>query len=347
MKKFTKFILALIFIGPIIFSGCQKNDILEEENKTKNEFGNLKTTEYCGDVVALDLFEYGYSNDVGQVIIGNDDNGVLHITLESEPGITFVSAGVFTGPVDAIPGSDIANGEGHFSYNDEFQKHEFAYPYPSQDYFQADISNEDNCFAVIVQALVRLEDGSVTNVFGTAPLKVWGYYTEYCKQSCESNSPPLGCPKLAFAHDDESAICFKDIKRNGTLNPDGNGTWANFMLWGWTNGELTSGTYEMDLWAGSQGCDATNGTLVGTVTIEYNGTSADVTYNVDPAYELKSTYLYVGDKILPKKWRRYRVAPLFYPKKHYNVNATTDSFTVNNLSGEIYIAASAIVKDAE
>lgn len=347
MKKFTNFILALIFIMPIIFSGCEKTEVVEEPaTKTNIDYGSLKTVEYCGDVITLDLYKYGYAIDVGQVVIGNDADGILHVTMEADQGITFISTRVFTGSVDEIPGTDIGGGEGHFQYATGFQVHEYTYPFPNQDYFQADISDEDNCFAVIVQSIVRLDDGTVSEVFGTYPLKSWGYYIEYCKQSCESN-PPLGCPKLAFAHNAEYATCFKDIKRDGTLNPAGNGTWYNFMLWGWTNGTMDAGTYELDLWADSKSCDPSDGILVGTVTIVYDGASAEVTYNVNPAYKLKSTYLYVGKKILPKRWRKFRVAPLFYPKKHYYVNDFTDSFTVNNLTGEINIAASAIVMDAE
>jgi hypothetical protein len=342
MKKFTQFFLVFTISSFFVLNSCQKNEI--EENITdRSEQSFLKSSNMCGEPVMGTLVEYDEPESFGDVIIENDET-MLYVTFQTFGDYSFNSTYLYVGPADSVPGDLFPNNTGDFSPW-AFPLYEWHGPGTQSYMFTIDLSTLDDCFIVVAYSNIEdLNDEYI--VYGKALTKSLGYYMDYCKQDCET-SPPLGCPKLAFAHGDDIAICFKDIKRNGTIYPSGNGTWYNFMLWGWTNGELPPGNYVLDLWAGSQSCDPENGILVGTVTFDYDGSTANVTYNVNPVYTLKSTYLYVGNRILPKKWRKFRVAPLFYPKKHYQVNSTTDSFTVNNLSGDVYIAASAIVKDAE
>lgn len=99
--------------------------------------------------------------------------------------------------------------------------------------------------------------------------------------------------ETAYAKDD-AGICFIP-------------TFAN---WGWTN-PITPGTYEMDLWAAAGQCDTSKGTLVGSVTVVYNGGGVvTVTYNVEAPYILDETHVYAGYDKFPKDRRgRNTVAP--------------------------------------
>jgi hypothetical protein len=114
--------------------------------------------------------------------------------------------------------------------------------------------------------------------------------------------------------------------------------------WGWTNGPLNNGTYTWYLYAGAGQCDLSRGTKVGKVTVSYYFGKATVTYSMNPGYTLSATHLYVGSTILPKKNGVYTVSPGQYPYKHEGLNnVSSDSYTVKNLCGKIYIIAHAEV----
>jgi len=118
-----------------------------------------------------------------------------------------------------------------------------------------------------------------------------------------------------------------------------------FSNWGWTNGPLGPGYYEFELWAGAAGCDRSKGTLVGWLNVDYDGSTAIVTYNVYEGNYMTATHLYVGNDRLPKnKMGNETVAPGQYPYSHDPLaNVTIDSYTVTGLSGDIYVVAHADV----
>ncbi len=319
-----KHILALVIILPFLFAGCQKSETIKADKSS--ETGVYKTIpEYCGNPITLNLYEYGYGFDAGQVIIGNDDNGMLHVTMETnDPGITFVKTHLYVGPESGIPGINIANGEGQFYLGSpEFLLHEFTPPYPSQDYFMVDISGEQDCFSIVVHAKVRLENGSVTDVFGTFPLKTWGYYIEYCKQECETEC------ETAYAYGGEGiATCFLDIQGVNSNN------------WGWSNGPISDpSSYSWDIYAGAGQCDINKGTWVGTLDVDYSAGTVIVTYNIDPDFTLDETHLFIGEngEMLPRKTGEYTTAPGQFPYSGQS------SYTIDGLSGDIYVVAHSVV----
>jgi hypothetical protein len=134
----------------------------------------------------------------------------------------------------------------------------------------------------------------------------------------------------AYAYSEEYATCFLD---------------CGFSNWGWTNGPLGPGYYEFELWAGAAGCDISKGTLVGWLSVDYDGSTAIVTYNLYEGNYMTATHLYVGSDRLPKnKNGKETVAPGQYPYAHAPLDdVTTDSYTVTGLSGNIYIVAHADV----
>ena len=102
--------------------------------------------------------------------------------------------------------------------------------------------------------------------------------------SCDVSEPEF---ETAYALGDDAA-CFTDL---------GAGTW------GWVNGNgatsILPGTYEWPVWAGAAHCDTSNGTLVGTVEVEYDGTDVFVTWHIDSPNILGDTHVYAGLSQVP------------------------------------------------
>jgi hypothetical protein len=156
--------------------------------------------------------------------------------------------------------------------------------------------------------------------------------------TCEDKEIELGGCETMFAKANDNAFCFIDDQEN------------NFNRWGWTNGPLSSGTYEFAIWAGAGQCDTDKGTMAGTVTLVYDSLTgiAEVTYATNGDYVLTETHLYIGNGPYPlkKKGKNYvpTVAPGQFPYKHGNLdNVFTDKYPVDGLSGEIYIIAHGVV----
>ena len=141
---------------------------------------------------------------------------------------------------------------------------------------------------------------------------------------------PAATCDTAFAYHADYATCFHDL---------------GFSNWGWTNGPLGPGSYEFQLWAGAGGCDLLQGTLVGRVSVDYDGSTAVVTYNMYGDNYMTATHLYVGSNRLPSnKKGSETVSPGQYPYGHDPLdNVTTDSYTVTGLSGDIYVLAHTVV----
>jgi hypothetical protein len=148
--------------------------------------------------------------------------------------------------------------------------------------------------------------------------------------SITTQCQPAATCGTAYAYHADYAACFIDI---------------GFNKWGWTNGPLGPGFYEFQLWAGAAKCDTSEGRLVGQVTVDYNGSTAVVTYQIYEGNWMTETQLYVGNNRLPRdKKGKETVAPGQYSYIHHPLNnVITDSYTVTGLSGNIYVVAHALV----
>jgi hypothetical protein len=151
----------------------------------------------------------------------------------------------------------------------------------------------------------------------------------YCKINVDIyEGPPVAVGETAWAYGgEEYATCFKH--------------WS-FKQWGWSNGPLGHGHYEFEIWAGAAKCNLAKGALVGTLEIDYFGSTAMVTYMMDGDWTMGMAQLYVDGDPLPKKDGEYTVAPGQFPYKYY-VDGPTHTFMVTGLSGDIYVVAHADV----
>ncbi|MDN5308877.1 MAG: hypothetical protein PWP14_271, partial [Methanolobus sp.] len=122
--------------------------------------------------------------------------------------------------------------------------------------------------------------------------------------------------ETAYAMADDNETCFIS---------------EGFSNWGWTN-QISPGTYEWDLWAAAGQCDTSKGTLVGNVTVTYDGVDVNVTYNLDDGYLLKETHVYADYAKFPTDRRGN---PTVAPGQYTN-NGPFDG-------SEVYVIAHAVV----
>jgi len=143
----------------------------------------------------------------------------------------------------------------------------------------------------------------------------------------------LGCQEGFAFRSREHSVCFTDLE---------------FDKWGWTNGIFNSSDTAqiLDIYAGAVGCDLDRATLVGSVTVEYDGDEAVVTYDTISDFWLKETHSYVGTVRLPLYNGEETVDPLKYPIIHENAveGVVSDTFIVSGFEGDpIYVVSHATV----
>lgn len=143
----------------------------------------------------------------------------------------------------------------------------------------------------------------------------------------------IGYCETAFAYDSE-AICF--------ANDDD----LNSNRWGWSIGPLSDGfDGTFDIYQGAGRCNINNGELIGSLTISYSGGTVSVDYSADDGYAFFETHLYVGYEKYPRKKNgQFTVAPGQFGNSDSYPEGTSDvNYTIDGLSGDIYVIAHAVV----
>ncbi|GAB4317021.1 MAG: hypothetical protein Kow00127_08680 [Bacteroidales bacterium] len=328
MKNIAKtfgFLLILLIAG-----SCQK-EVIDSPRQPEQNPQYKDGIVYCGTPLTVDLVNFEQTIQAGTVTVGNDyDN--FYVTYSLTGNYTIKNLWLYAGPADQVPGNLNPDGSGSFSpwyfpyktyYPNTPTEHTFVIP-------KTDLPQD--CFVVVSYGVLQGPDGQVI-VFGKNNLKYSGYWFEYCMQNC---GQPLGGFETMWAWGDAYSMCFINIP-----NMQGN-------KWGWTNGPLNEGQYTFELWAGAGQCNLNNGTHVGYLDINYTNGQATVTYNIFNGYMMKSSHLWVGNDLLPKKKNKYTAAPGKFPYKHnHNGGVTTYTYQANGLSGQIYVAAHGVVGDDE
>lgn len=334
MKKQKTNFLFLLLLIPAFFIGCQKSDLLNDSKISNTESdgsGLLKSTiVYCGTPLIANLVDFNETFIAGTTTIGNDANK-LYVNFELTGDWWIQSAVLFAGPA-SVAGTIYPDGSGQFApwnwvspYRHDF----FPMENTQTHLYEIDLNVLDNCFIIVAFISAKnLSTNESKFIWGKSLLKVSGYYIEYCKQSCAPPPSPLGGCETAYAYGNNYATCFLNIPGVKSNN------------WGWSNGPIGPGTYSWPIYAGAGQCNIGNGILVGTLNVNYTPPAATVTYSMLTGYVLNATHLYVGNQILPKKNGKYTTAPGQFPYKHGSLNGVPfDSFTINGLSGNIYVVA--------
>jgi len=152
----------------------------------------------------------------------------------------------------------------------------------------------------------------------------WGTFSTFTIP-CEPEPPTSGSCETAFAKGDTTFI---DLGLTQSR-------------WGWEITEVAPGSYSYPIYAGAGQNDITKGTLVGHLSVEYDGSSVTVTYNMLSGFVLEETHLFVGTT------HTTTIAPGQYGNLHDLSAASSDSFTLSGFSGQpLFIVAHAVSCEA-
>lgn len=355
MNKLYLLIPALLLAG-MFFYACQDSNVVEpnKSNLEKVDVGNLGSDVSCVELTA------GQSTNSGSVCFDDIDSDgdniidALKICYSTTDGWELVETHFWIGtslsqlPMtksgNPIPGqfpykSGNITGQTEYCVVIPFSEINFVCPGPTKYTVAAHASLRKVVNGVVVDTQTGWGAGTRIATKGN-----WGTYFSIWI-TCDETPPPGECDETAFAKG-TSSICFNQYSEF-INNPN---------RWGWTNGPLTTpGFYTMNLWAGAGQCNTSNGINVGTVTVDYNGTTAVVTYSVNAPYSLSEVHLYVGCDVLPKKCTgpptnrtcEFTLAPGQYPiiQEGLLAGTRTWNYTVEDLGCEdgIYIVAHATV----
>jgi hypothetical protein len=347
MKKLIKNILYLLLAVPLLFTGCQKSELLENSNSSTTILGDNSSKfsivyAPCGNQLIATLYSEGsltstgpfYNTSVsyGTVTVGNDLVN-LYVTYQANPGDSIESTFVYAGTPEGltsmtVPGlPNVVNSDGTGYFHPGYFPY-IRYPRPRiLNYTQViPLSSLPDCFIIAAIADIKVKNvaGYIRVLAKASPeLKCYGFYLDYCKQRCGNSA----C-ETAYAFGNNSANCFITIPGVTSNN------------WGWSNGPIGAGTYSWPIYAGAGQCDIQKGTLVGTLNVVYAPPTTTITFNMGKNVRLSTTHLYVGNDILAKKNNKWTTAPGQFPYKHEGLNGVyTDSYTISGLSGKIYISA--------
>ncbi|MDJ0798983.1 MAG: hypothetical protein QNJ51_19550 [Calothrix sp. MO_167.B12] len=122
---------------------------------------------------------------------------------------------------------------------------------------------------------------------GTGPR--WYFYGIY-PLCCDDGPPVIDTCETAFA---KGGYVFTTTRRSNPENLPSLNLTRN--RWGWAINLTSSGNYTYDIWAGAGLNKTANGTKVGTLTVNWDGTTATVTYTMNNGYTLQEVHLYAGD----------------------------------------------------
>lgn len=350
----TTILIALITFTILFFTGCQSENSIDEiagPTLQKVEVGQLGSgissqTLYAGQTINAGTVSY---DDIDT----NNDNQVdaLQITYSTTGGWELTEVHFFIGnALSDMPTNKSGNpqiglfpyvsgniaGQTSYSITIPFSTLGFSCPGPEDYYVAAHASLRKSLGGGSYQTETGWGNGQRLVQRGNWAMFNLIYIT------CDPQPPTnlQAATETAFAFDGDLMGCFQNYPEY-LDNP---------MRWGWTNGPYGSGSYTWPIYAGAGLCDISKGTLVGNLTVNYTGSSATVTYTLsgnNPTtglpYSLKEVHLYVGNNEFPTKNGEFTISPGQYPKKASGLDGQTYSFTVNNLSGSIYVIAHAVV----
>lgn len=119
-----------------------------------------------------------------------------------------------------------------------------------------------------------------------------------------------------------------------------------FGNWGWTNRLPGPGAYTMPLYAGAAGCDINKGMLVGTVVMDYTGTTLKVTYKIDEGYYMSDVQVYAGCGKYPVlKNGKETTSPGQYTYTNTLERAKEYTVTFTGVAGPVWVITHGVICD--
>ena len=369
MKKLTWSIGILFFIAAI--TACNEDIITDFNNDgfadvvdgyTIPELTTAPTaTVYLPDAQSLEVclnnpynLTAGQHINAGSVEVVNDGNN-LYVTYNTIGvfGTLHLWVGTSLLDVPAVPNGPNAGTPipGHFPYSFDasgLQHYTFVIPLSEHNYIcgtqlyflaHAEVSGDLDGDGI--------DDGKVQTAFGGGtPVNVdepgrWYFYDTYTVQCCtfKVDDPTIKRVETAYAKPPKTdglntgwVFVGKPSKTNKS-NPE-NYYPLNLTQnrWGWVANVKTIGEYTFPVWAGAGLNNTANGTNVGSVRVNFDGSTVTVTYNLTGAV-LEEVHVYAGDFALAT------IAPGQYGFTKYFetpfVQSTfSESFSVSDTNGD-------------
>lgn len=333
--------VAILAIGLGIF-GCEQGAPTAADDLARrvDGAGLMKVTANDTDEQTVDLITKR-SESVGSVSFQDVDlnsdgtSDALEVTYTTADGWTLVNIDLWVGPTLAsMP--DTRKGDPkprHFPYHARRIKDtewSVIVPFEAFGYQCGDTTT----WYAAAHATVRKEEGRNRHKVESAwsgdtrfrdKRGHWATYTTIvidCEGGEEPPPPPAG-PHPAYAYD----VASECLSTYG-VSP------------GWTTPIFDSGTYVFALYADPNDCSATGGTVVGTVTLVYDGAStATVTFETTSPYTMSLAAVFHSDVAF---------APASSDPNSYTVvqtlsGATTYTFTITDFNPFSYFVAQASV----
>lgn len=300
--------------------------------------GVMAQTQPCG-TTTWTLWA-GQTINVGTVTVSNDDTN-LYVTYAIDtnnyPEATFGILHLWVGnDLNNLPMNDKGNpipGKFPFHFFDEGLT-EYTFVIPFEKINITDIKQAcGTALYVVPHAEVNNVNGEDETAFGGCigvnieePGR-WWYYCTYTI-CCEEGPPSVCFTETAFAKG--THVWTTDKKSNPDNLPSLNLTKNR---WGWAINLTNTGEYTYDIWAGA-GLNKIypanpKAVKVGTLTVDWDGSSATITYNMFAGYYLQEVHIYASD------YKPTTLAPgqYGYPTEGYTVdNLSTFSYNVLSLS---------------
>ena len=352
----------LLLIIALALSSCQKEALISKGN-FKNELESKVVIGSSTSEISSQILYAGQSINAGSVsyddIDTNNDqiDDALKVTFETRDGWELTTIHFFIGgSLSELPVNKSGNPQpGQFPYKYEnlggITSYSITIPFSSIGFSCPNSQIED--YFVSAHAGLR----KLTSSGGYQTETGWGDGQRLVQRgswamfnviyiSCdETKDPPKTTTETAFAYDGDQSGCFQNFSEF-IDNPS---------RWGWTNGPYPNGTYSFQIYSGAGQCDITKGQLVGKLELKYTGSTVTATYTLSGTnpktgipYSLKEVHLYLGNDFFPKiksgaQAGEFTIAPGKFPYKAADLSDQTYTFTINNVTGDIYVIAHAVV----
>lgn len=242
----------------------------------------------------------GQTIDVGTVAVSNDQTNLYVTYAITRPGTTFGTLHLWVGN-DLANVPETKNGSnagipipGQFPYQtDATGKPSYTFAIPFSDLKIQDVAKACPLALYVVAHAEVIVDGQKETAFGGDIAGVgsrWWFYGKY-NVCCDVPPPPvISQCQTAFAKG--NYVFTTDTKSNPEKLPS---LKLTKNRWGWAINQTSQGTTAYSIYAGAGLNNIANGTKVGALTVNWNGSTATVTYKLDDPAVMKELHVYAGD----------------------------------------------------
>ncbi len=344
--KITNYFIAILFFA-MAFVSCNQNSLFLDETTTptldqatlNQTSTDLAAPVYCGSKTYT-LWSGG-TVDVGTETVANDGTN-LYVTFTTTGlfGKLSVWAGtdstLYPTPIPGnAPQPDLFPYQADFTTTGGVNTYTFVIPLANIPFY----AKCGDKIYVLAHAMVKIF-GNYGPAWG-GDLKITGkpiFYSRYATGCCEVTPPPPPTELMGTAFAKGGWVFTTDTKSNPEKLPS---LKLTKNRWGWAINLKQAGIITYDMWVGAGLNNTSKGKKVGTVTINYTGTQATVTYNLLSGYAIEEGHIYAGD-FVPTTLAPGQYGNTFYYIPFATTFSTTIDVTDTNGDGVWFIVHSIV-----